>query len=153
MPQYIDSYYLVDNRSSEVVYDLFTNYGFIKEELAGEYIIPQYSSEPTIIFYSDVDLLNYCDENLDCDYLIYWGNEVENSIIRQITLRYTNDGKMIFGISIVGREVDSDISIAIFKDVKNYLNARIGCITGEAPPPSNSIEFIEFCNKRYVPAG
>jgi hypothetical protein len=152
MPQYIDSYYLVDSRSPRLVYDLFANYGFVKEELADDYPIPQYSSEPTIIFYSDAELLDYMEENSYCEYIVYWRNVVKNPVINQVTLSYTNDGKMIFGISIVGREVDSAESIAVFKDVKKCLNARIACITGEEPPPGNSIEFLEFCSEKYIPA-
>jgi hypothetical protein len=58
---------------------------------------------------------------------------------------------MIFGVSIVGREPDSRKSIQLFIDIKSYLNSRTACITVEEPPPTNSIEFIDFCNIRYSP--
>lgn len=116
-----------------------------------KYPVPQYSAASTVIFYADTHLLNYCEENPGCEYLIYWGNSAKNPVFNQFTLQYTNDGKMILGLSIVGNVVDSEFGIALFKDVKKYLNAQIAYITDEEPPPGNSIEFSKFCNERFVP--
>jgi aspartate carbamoyltransferase regulatory subunit len=58
---------------------------------------------------------------------------------------------MIFGVSIIGKELDSKKSVQLFKHIKNYLCSRKSCITTDEPPPVNSNEFIVFCNKRYVP--
>ena len=151
MPEYIDSYYLVNSRESKVVYNFFAKYSFVKKKLADDYPIPQYSDSPERIFYSDADLLLYLENNFDCEYLIYWENIEENSEIRFFILQYTNDGKMILGVSIVGKKLDSKESVQLFIDIKNYLNSQKACITIEEPPPTNSIEFIDFCNVRYIP--
>lgn len=151
MPQYIDSYYLIDSRESKIVDDFFENYSFVKKQLADDYPIPQYSDNPVKVFYSDVDLLLYLERDFNCEYLIYWENVEENSEIKQFTLQYTDDGKMIFGVSIIGDELDSIKSIQLFKNIKSYLNSRKACITAEEPPPINSNWFIDFCNERYTP--
>ena len=151
MPQYIDSYYLVDNRKSMYIYDFFKKFSFVKKELSDDYPIPQYSDNPEIVFHSDSELLSYLESNSESDYVIYWGNIEEKSEIKQFTLQYTNDGKMIFGISIFGNEPDSVRSVSLFKEVKNYLNSQKACITVEEPPPINSVEFIDFCSDRYIP--
>jgi hypothetical protein len=58
---------------------------------------------------------------------------------------------MIFGVSIIGRELEAAISIQLFKEIKNYLGSQYACITDEEPPPINSTEFVDFCNERYIP--
>lgn len=151
MPQYIDSYYLVESRESKVVYDFFTNYYIEKKELTDNYPIPQYSEDPEKIILSDTEILLFLEINLDYEYLIYWENIKQNSEIKQITLQYTNDGKMILGVSIEGNEPDSSKSVELFKNVRNYLNSSKACITVEEPPPTNSNDFIDFCNERYTP--
>lgn len=151
MAEFIDSYYLVDKRKLNIVYDFFKEYQFLKNELAEDYPVPQYSEVPENIFFSDIDLLLFLETNPNCDYLVYWENKKEDSIIKQVTLQYTNDGKMIIGVSIVGVDIYSTDSIQLFKRIKKYLNSSEGCITSNEPPPLNSIEFIEFCKLRYVP--
>ena len=149
MPQYIDSYYLIDSRKSEFVYDFFAKYSHTRKELADDYPIPQFSDSPERIFYSVGELLLYLEDNPNFEYAIYWENEDKKSEIKQFTLQYTNDGKMIFGVSIVGNEPDSIKSVQLFREIKSYLNSKKACITVEEPPPINSIEFIDFCNGRY----
>ncbi|MDJ1467618.1 hypothetical protein QNI16_36280 [Cytophagaceae bacterium YF14B1] len=151
MPQYIDSYYLVDSRQSKLIYDFFERFSFVKSEMSDEYPIPQYSDDPEKVFYLDSELLLYLENNDASDYIIYWGNLDETSEIKQFTLQYTNDGKMIFGVSIFGNEPGSVESILLFKKVKNYLNSQTACITVEEPPPISTLEFINFCKKRYIP--
>lgn len=151
MPQYIDLYYLVNSRESEVVCDFFKDYSFVKRELADDYPIPQYSDNPIKVFYSDEELLLYLEKDYNCEYLIYWENAEENSDIKQFTLQYTDDGKVIFGVSIVGTVIDSIEVVELFKHIKDYLNSKEACITMEEPPAVNSFEFIDFCNERYKP--
>ncbi len=151
MPQFIDSYYLVDTRESKIIYDFFEKYSFVKKELADDYPVPQYSNYPKIIFYSVEELFLFLESNLNCEYIIYLENEIGESEIKQITLQYTNDGKMIFGVSIVGNNPSSIRSVQLFKEFKYYLNSQISCITVEEPPPISSIEFVGFCNERYIP--
>lgn len=52
------------------------------------------------------------------------------------TLQYTDDGKMIFRISIVGNDPSSIRSIQIFKEVRGSLNSEVACSAIEEPPPS-----------------
>lgn len=152
MPQYIDSYYLINSRKLEVVCDFFTKYFPLGgKELAVDYPFPEFSDHPEKIYYSVKELLLHLENSFNFEYTIYWENKDKLSEIRQITLQYTNDGKMIFGVSIVGRDPSSIRSIQLFKEVKIYLNSQKACITIEEPPPINSNEFISFCDERYIP--
>lgn len=151
MPQYIDSYYLVESRASALVYDFHRDYLKKSKELSDDYPVPQYSDNPERIFDSVDKLLSYLEQNPECKYMVYWESLDQYSEIRQFNLHYTDDGKLIFGVAIIGNEPDSFESILLFKEIKKYLNSSIACITIEEPPPSNSIEFVEFCNNRFVP--
>jgi len=150
MPQYIELYYLVDNRKSKIIFNFIEHYSIVKEELADEYPIPQYSNFVERTFLSDDELLTFLEANSNYDYNIYWENEDKKSLIRQLSLHFTDDGKMIVGVAMVGNEINSD-SVKLFKEIKNYLNSSIACITSEEPPPTNSTEFEVFCNERFIP--
>lgn len=152
MPQYIDSYYLINNRTLDIVCDFFSKYFPLGgEELATEYPFPEFSDYPEKIYYSVRKLLIHLEDNPNFEYTIYFENKDRLSEIKQITLQYTDDGKMIFGVSIVGSDPSSIRSIQLFKEVKSYLNSEKAYVTIEEPPPINSLEFISFCNERYIP--
>ena len=151
MPQYIESYYLVNNREYKVILNFIENNFIVKKELANEYPVPQYSNFTERTFTSDEELLFFLEANPNYDYGIYWENENKESVIKQISVHFTDDGKMIFGVAMVGNELNSKDSVKLFKEIKKYLNSSNACITSEEPPPTNSIEFVGFCNKKYRP--
>ncbi|MDR4894663.1 MULTISPECIES: hypothetical protein [unclassified Chryseobacterium] len=152
MPQYIDSYYLVYNRKLDVVNDFFKKYFPAGgKELAADYPFPEFSDYPDVTFYSAKELLLHLEKMPNFEYTIYFQNNNQLSEIKQITLQYTDDGNIIFGISIIGDDLSTASSIQIFKQVKKYLHSDIACITMEEPPPINSDEFIIFCNERFIP--
>lgn len=152
MPQYIDSYYLIDNRKPGVVYDFFTRYFPLGlKELATEYPFPQFYDKSEKIYNSAEELFLHLENSPNSEYTVYFENKDQRSIIKQFTLQYTDDGKMIFGASIIGRDPSSEESIEVYKEIKNYLNAQKSCVTIEEAPPINASEFINFCNERYIP--
>lgn len=151
MPQYIDSYYLVDSRQAKVVYDFLMKFSEKIKEVADDYLVTHCSDVPERIFYSVEELLLFLENNPTYDYSVYWENEEEESEIKQFNVHYTNDGKMIFGVSTVGNDTRSINSVSLFDKVTSYLRSKNACITIEEPPPSNSIEFIEFCKMRFIP--
>lgn len=152
MPQYIDSYYLVESRKLEVLCNFFAKYFPLGgKELATDYPFPQFSNHPEKVYYSVKELLLHLENNPDFEYTIYFENKERSSEIKQITLQYTDDGKMIFGLSMYGNDPSSIKSIQLFKEIKSYLNSKMACVTIEEPPPINSNEFSSFCNERFVP--
>lgn len=151
MSQYIESYYLVNNRKSKVILNFIENFSIVKKEIADGYPVPQNSNFTERTFHSDEELLTFLEANQNYDYDIYWENEYMESVIKQFSIHFTDDGKMIIGVAIVGNELNSKDSVKLFKEIKNYLNSSIACITSEEPPPTNSIEFADFCNERFIP--
>ncbi len=150
MPQYIDSYYLIDTRKLEIVYDFFSKFfpSGVKE-LAEDYPFPELSDYPEKIYYSLKELLVHLDADCDSEYTVYLENKDKSSVVKQIILQYTDDGKIILGLSIIGKDLSSTQNIEFLKYIKTYLHSKNACATIEEPPPVNSLEFIDFCNKRH----
>lgn len=151
MSQYIDSYYLIENRKKSLIEKFINKYLLDYKESSEDYPIPLYSDIPDKTFLNLKDILDYLEENVKCEYSIYLENIAKNTIIKHFMVFFTDDSKMIFGISINGKEPNDTISINLFKELSVFLNSEIGCITVEEVPPANSNEFIEFCKKRYNP--
>jgi hypothetical protein len=151
MPQFVESYYLLNNRGAKEVFSFIEKKPVIKIELADEYPVPQYSNIIENTFYSDDELMSFLESNPSYDYNIYWENENKDSIIKQFSIHFTDDGKVIFGVAIKGGELDSEDSIEFFVEVKKCLKCTTACITSNESPPTNSIEFIDFCNERFKP--
>jgi hypothetical protein len=151
MPQFIESYYLLNNRESKEILSFIEKNSVKKIELAEEYPVPQYSDIIEKTFSSDEELMSFLESNPSCDYNIYWENENRDSMIKQFSAHFTDDGKVIFGVAIKGDELDSEDSVNLFKEVKKYLKCSTACITSDESPPTNSIEFVDFCNERFKP--
>jgi hypothetical protein len=151
MPQYIDSYYLVENRKPKIIYNFIKKFSEKFSENTNEYYITDFiNTTNNIVFYSTEDLFKFLEQNPNYEYSVYWNNEVE-SVIKQFNVHFTNDGNMILGIAIEGNEPNSINSVRLFNEIKNYLNSKIACITIEESPPISTIDFINFCNERYKP--
>jgi hypothetical protein len=150
MPQYIDQYFLVDNRSPASVKRFLQFYLPNHVEAAEDYLIPACSSDPEMLVNNADDVLLRLENN-DADHGIYWRNLDPRSRIKHFMVFHTNDGKMIFGVSIEGNDPENSKSVSLFTELKSFLNADIGCITVEEPPPVNAVEFTEFSKNRYVP--
>ena len=151
MPIYTDSYYLVDNRSKSFIFRFIDEYIPNAIETSDEYPVPWFAESPVNIFFNIDDILKYLENNLHSEYAIYWRNPKEDLDIKHFMIFFTDDGKMIFGVSINGEEPNTAVSINVFKELSGFLNTKTGCITVEEPPPTNSIEFIEFCSNRFIP--
>ncbi len=151
MPQYLDLYFLVNDRKANIIKNFFYDYSFEKKELAVDYPFPQYSEIVQYVFYSDLALLSYMENDINGEYLIYWQNTNADLDIYQFTLQYTSDGSMIVGISFPCQEIARERSIELFFEFKKYFNATAGYITREEPPPETALEFLEFCKARFSP--
>ncbi|PWV56684.1 hypothetical protein [Chitinophaga sp. S165] len=93
----------------------------------------------------------YYEYNVTTPYTIYLKNVDEESLIAFAILTYTDDGKMVLGVSVIGTFNDVDDvreNLKIFNDIKAFTNSESACMTLEEPPPDNSLEFIEFAKQR-----
>jgi hypothetical protein len=151
MPQLIDCYFLVENRYPKTIMHFIGEFLPQSEESADEYEVPIYYDNPDFIFQDASSLLEYLFEHKDVEYSIYWRNKIPNAIIQHGMVFYTNDGNMILGASIIGKDPLEEEALRQYNLLGEFLDSKIGCITVEEAPPYNSNEFIEFAKGRLQP--
>lgn len=151
MQEYIDCYWLVDTRNIKKGEYFLDYYLPSRIESSDDYPIPQFSDVPDIIFTSISDILNYLNSHPMEEYILYWRNLDTTNFIRHGMLFFTDDKKMIFGISVEAPSPQDKKVQDKFLEIMTFLKASIGCITIEEVAPTNSFEFINFCKSRYSP--
>jgi hypothetical protein len=151
MPQYLDQYFSVYNRSSNLAKSFLTKYLPESEDNTKEYIIEEQNDCPRQSFENINSVLAYLELNPNCEYTFYLHSLNKESIIQHAMLFYTNDGGIIYGVSILGRYPEERESLMVYKDLKKFLDSKIGCITSEEPAPNNLTEFLTFAKERFCP--
>ena len=151
MPQYIDSYYLIENRETSLIFNFICKYLPKYKESATDYPTPLFAEHPSRIFYNLNDIVKYLENNPHCEYAVYLENQSENDIIKHFMIFFTDDSQMIFGISINGKNPFNIKSVKLYHEISEFLDTSTGCITVEEAPPTNANEFIEFCKSRLNP--
>lgn len=151
MGQYIDSYFLVNNRDSSIVRKFLDEFFPCREEATEDYPVPEYNDNPIAVYKDIEDLYSYLEEHANETYSLYWYNSIEDSLLKNAMAFYTDDKKIIVGVSITGNSPEDMKAIEYYLNISTFLGSDVGCITVEEAPPVNSLEFIEFCNKRYIP--
>lgn len=152
MPQYADSYVLLNSRSRSIMRKFLETFLPRREEMTDEYLIPMYATQPQYTFTNADELMAFLENNPGEEHSIYWRNLDKQEEIKFGMVFYTTDGRIIVGVSTVGKSPSELTVVSSYIRLKNYFNSDTGCITIEEPPPSNSVEFRKFCSNRYVPA-
>jgi len=120
-------------------------------ESAEEYPFPQYSDNPEHVFSNAYDLITHLEKSEMDSYSVYWRSLDNLNEIKHGMVFYTDDGKMIFGASIPGRDPEDVVAGLIFEKIRMFTGADVCCMTVEEAPPSNSTEFELFCKRRFRP--
>lgn len=151
MPELIDHYFLVNRRDPEFVIRFLDKYLPQRAPTSENYLITTPDGEAEIDAKDIMAVLSFCEQHVTAVHTIYLRNIDENSLITHAILTYTDDAKMVLGVSAMGTFNDPyhmRDNLRIFNDIKTFLNAGIACMTLEEPPPDNSIKFIEFAKQR-----
>ncbi len=147
MPELIDQYFLVDTRDTKFVTRFLDKYVPKREAICEYYIISTEYGEDEIEPENLDFVLLFYEHHVNTSYYIYLRNLDEDSLIAFAILTYTDDAKMVLGVSVIGSFNDVDDmreNTKIFNDIKAFTNSDTACMVLEEPPPSNTAEFIEF---------
>lgn len=151
MPELIDQYFLVDTRDSKFVIRFLDKYIPQRAPVSDYYLIETENGEEEIDS-KDMDyVLSFYETHINSVNNLYIENLDKSSLIAFAILTYTDDTKMILGVSVLGTFNDVDDmreNVKIFRDIKSFANSAVACMTLEEPPPNNSLEFIEFAKQR-----
>jgi len=153
MPELIDQYFLVDTRDSKFVTRFLDKYVPKRVPVWDYYLIETENGEEEIDSKNMDFVLSFYENHVNGVNNFYIKNLDEKSLIAYAILTYTDDARMILGVSVLGTFDDVDDmreNIKIFKDIKAFASSTVACMTLEEPPPSNSLEFIEFAKQREL---
>ena len=145
-----DCYVLVNSRSPEAIQRFLDRFVPVREEMASEYEVPQYSESPHHIFQTASELLQYLANHPEEHHAIYW-RSVDQSVAERAMVFPTDDGAVIFGLSCPTESVAE----CVLLQMKALLASDVGCIRFEMPAPRSSAEFIRMAGsdtKRNEPA-
>ncbi len=150
MGYFADIYVIQKSRSKAKGIDFLNSFLPLRKESADDYLIPQYSDNPTEEFDNADDLMTYLESNPECSQSIYWRNTDENNPNKHGMIFYTEDRNMIFGISrsadITGN-LNTNNEDECLDKMKSYFNTELGYIHYESPPVGTLNEFIKIVNK------
>lgn len=142
MPEYLDVYFLSENRNFENVNHFLNKYVKERDEIQTNYVIED------VVFDKADEVMEYLFKQVNIPYGVYWKSTNPINRIKFAMAFYTNDDHVILGVSLVGRYPFPKYVSDIIIDIRAFLNARHYCIAIEQPPPLNSKEFLDFCAKR-----
>jgi len=151
MAQYIDCYWLINSREKKVIEE-YLNEFLPKRNQAFDEQFLTLNNGKDLVFTSSIKLMDYMEKkpNLDCS--IYWNNLDQSSIFCHAMVFYTQDNKMIFGMSVLGRYPNESKVVKSYFEINDFLKAEYGCMTSEEPPEyGEEGEFIDFCKSRFTP--
>jgi hypothetical protein len=143
MPELADCYVLVKSPSKKRVEEFLAHFMPRRWPLADEYEMPQYSDKPEEVFRTSGEALSYLEEHPNQGHALYWQNQ-DSEEPRCGMIFPTTDGQMIYGLSC--RADDEGTPGRILDAMKHFLQADIGYIAFEEPPPETTQEFMDRVN-------
>lgn len=145
-----DIYVIKKTRSKKLVNDFLDHFLPNRKEIADEYFIPEYSTNPTHEFHNADELMSFLEINVNYSNRIYWINIDEKNPNKHGMIFYNKDGTIVFGIS---RNADDSGNLntenenQCLSEMKNYFNTNLGYIDYENPPAESYNRFIELIEK------
>jgi hypothetical protein len=113
-----------------------------------EYIFPEFATSPEAVFDSPERVIPLLEQDTSQEYSLYWHdkNQSGGSVGSMVSLHYTSDGGLIFGVSTY-----CDVSEAILHQAARIAGASFGTAYGEQPPPFSVAEFKVACATSMMP--
>lgn len=145
-----DIYVIKKTRSKKLADDFLNHFLPNRIESADEYLIPEYSENPTHEFDNADELMLFLEINKNCSNRIYWRNTDENAPNKHGMIFYNKDGTMTFGISRnadMSGNLNTENEDQCLGEMKKFFDTNLGYVHYESPPVNSYKEFVEIVNK------
>jgi hypothetical protein len=145
-----DIYVIKKTRSKKLADDFLNHFLPNRIESADEYLIPEYSDNPTYEFDNADELMSFLEKNENYTNRIYWRNTDEENLNKHGMIFYNEDGTMIFGISRnanMNGNLNTENEDQCLAEMKKYFDTNLGYIHYENPPANSYEEFVGIVNK------
>lgn len=144
----LDFYLLVETRSTDKALSFLDKFLPNRKVASIDFPFPQYADRPSNTFVDPLELMDYLSIRSSDSYSIYWNNIEEEHLFSNAMLFYTDDGKLIFGLSFDSELPIPEEKVSVLQEVIQFLDPQKYCLTAEEPPPENSVDFLEFSDSR-----
>lgn len=134
-----DIYVLAKAREKKYIQAFLDTWAKGFEEVADEYLLPQYSKEPEKTFTDAYTLIELLIQEPQQSYSIYWRNPEKKAVLAFAMVFFTLDRGMIVGVSI--RQNNIENSEDILFQLANTVDGEFGSVFFETPPPDLIEEF------------
>ena len=142
-----DIYVIKKTRSKKLANDFLNHFLPNRTESADEYLIPEYSDNPTHEFDNAEELMSFLEKNQNYPNRIYWRNTDVESLNKHGMIFYNEDGTMIFGISRnadMSGNLNTENEDQCLTEMKKYFETNLGYIHYENPPANSYQEFVDI---------
>ena len=141
---FADCYVLTNKRNKSFIISFLDHFVPNREEYVDEYEIPQFSNNPTIVFKSVDQLIEYLENNKKEVHAIYWSNK-EESTLRGAMCFFNSDEQIVLGVYCETKYPDTTIEDNYLKQLIAFCNSgdTKGLILYEEPAPKDTGEFLE----------
>jgi hypothetical protein len=140
MPPCIDCYVLTDDRSPAAVQRFLDHFLPRRHRLAADYPVPHLEDPPAATFQTPEELLTHVLPDPAAPYVLYWGADVAEGLIRYAIVAPTRDGKLVLGLS-VDDDRDGDVP-ALLAQLRAFTGAQHAYAALEDPPALSEAEFF-----------
>ena len=128
-------YFLVNDRSWNFIHNILNFISIEYGEMSSVYNVPQYSSDPILVFDKASDLTEYLVLNPTVDYSVYWILKTQKDWSEKLVAIFTDDGALILGV-VFDVKFISNIS-----DIIKEFNLEEFYLCLEDIPEANGLQF------------
>jgi hypothetical protein len=139
---FADCYALTSKRTKEFILSFLDKFVPDREEYTHTYEVPQFSDNPSVVFSSDVQLMEYLEKNKSEKHAIYWSKKKENTLRGAMCL-FTSDGQIILGLYCETHDPDTSIETGYLQQIMNFCDSSQGLILYKEPAPRDTRDFLE----------
>lgn len=100
------------------------------------------SDNPTTIFNSADELIEYLEKNKNEIHAVYWYNK-EEAKLRGAMCLFTSDGQVILGVFCESLYPDTAIEDDYLRDLKNFCDSSEALIEYQTPAARDTEEFMQ----------
>lgn len=148
MPEYSEIYVLSSERSAKSVHRFLEHFLPARIECADEYVIPQYSDCPELIFKSDTELILYCEKFKEIEHTIYW-HSANDTKPEHAMVSYLRDGNIVYNLATDAG--DKNYVRHLLKALEKFLSSDLAYVGHEEPPNiENKADFIKQIDSHHA---
>lgn len=134
MPPYFDIYVLSQHRSATAAAAFLEEFAPNREQSALDYPFPEFAEQPSVVFGTAPEAIDFCDSQPNETQSIYFRNLGAGAA--HVMVFFTSDGALILGLSVV------DQAEKWLGRLEEFAGSKVSLMAFETAPPLTIAEFV-----------